>query len=819
VVLEPGYWKSPLGPAGLVWPGQLYENDRVSGTTTDTARPTAGQAYFPLLIVAAGIVAYHNSLSGVFVFDDHSAIVDNPSIFRLWPPHVPTNTARPLTYYTLAINYAISDLNTWSYHVFNLAIHLVAGLALYGLIRRTLHSEKLQHSYEASAGAIAISAALIWVVHPLTTQSVTYIIQRAESMMGMLFLLALYCVVRGIQSRHAGRWYTCAVLACAAGMGTKEVMATAPVLIFLYDAVFVSSSVKKLLRERWQLYAGLAATWLVLAGFVFLNEDDKVPGAIDSIPWQPLQHALTQPEVILHYLRLSIWPAPLCLDYAWPPSTELNEFLLPAILVGLILLVTVLMLFRRSPLAYASAWFFLILAPTSSIVPTKDLAFEHRMYLPLAAVVTVIVWLFYVLLRYLERKSQTLNRLGPCTAISLVTVSVATLSVLTIMRNQVYHSRVAMWSDVVTHNPDNPRGHNNLGRALGFEGRWEEAAAEFQRALELNPTYVHARSNLGWVLINQGNHEEAIKYCQQALQLRPDWAQAYHHLGVAQVQMGLVERGIASLRKALETEPGNASTHYRLGRALLQRGRYQEATSAFRETLRFKPNHAQACNDLGDTLRRLGDYEEAFTLFEKALHLDPDSAEVHNNLGIALIRKGQTDLAEEHLRTALKINPQFAEAHNNLGSLLLKQGQTESALSQYREAIKIKPDYAQAHLNLADVLWQEGQFAETLEHYQKVLELEPDTHRAHDRVGLVLFNQGQVDPAITHFRQALKLAPDSFGTHCNLGVALASQGNSEEAEAHFRAALRIKPDFEPARKNLERLLQQQGEESSPEEPR
>ncbi|MHC4446834.1 MAG: glycosyltransferase family protein, partial [Planctomycetota bacterium] len=347
-------------------------------------------------IVAAGVLVYLNSFQGVFVFDDHGQIVDNQKIRSF--DHLWGN--RPLVRLSLAVNYHFGELNVWGYHLVNLVIHLLAGLTLYGIVRRVLLLEPFRRSCAQSAHWFALIIALVWVVHPLQTESVTYIIQRAESMMGLFYLLTIYCVLRGSTAPRPPVWYAAAVLACALGMASKPVMVTAPIVALLFDWAILSGSIRRTLRRRWPLYAGLASTWVLLVAtgtteLILSPDSSKRPTAgFGYVGCTPLEYALTQPGVILRYLRLAIWPHPLCLDYGWPIARAAGNVLLPGVLI-----VTMAGVSVWSFLARKQAWigflglsFFLILSPTSSIVPFAHPAFEHRMYLPLAAVVTVLVF-------------------------------------------------------------------------------------------------------------------------------------------------------------------------------------------------------------------------------------------------------------------------------------------------------------------------------------------------------------------------------------------------------------------------------------------
>ena len=202
--------------------------------------------FIPLLVVVAGLAAYHNSFTGAFVFDDLPSITENITIRHLWPltgPLTPphggglTVEGRPLINLSLALNYAVGGLNVWGYHAFNLAVHILAALVLYGIVRRTLLTERLRGRFGNAAAGLALAVALIWVVHPLQTEAVTYIVQRAESLMGLCYLLTLYCFMRGAVPGATKLWQVGAVAACAMGMASKEVMISAPIIALLYDRV------------------------------------------------------------------------------------------------------------------------------------------------------------------------------------------------------------------------------------------------------------------------------------------------------------------------------------------------------------------------------------------------------------------------------------------------------------------------------------------------------------------------------------------------------------------------------------------------------
>jgi len=269
----------------------------------------------------AAVAAYHNSFSGPFILDDLISITGNPSIRHLSPigavlspPNPVGSGGRPLLNLTFALNYACGGMSVRGYHVLNLLIHVLAGATLFGVVRRTLLQPGLHERFGASAKALALSIAGLWTVHPLQTESVTYVSQRAESLMGLFYLLALYCLIRGARPAAPATWPALAVAACGAGMASKEVMVSAPLVLLLYDRTFLAGTFPEAWRQRWRLYVGLAATWLVLAYLAGSSRlQERGVGYGFGFTWWT--YALTECRVLVDYLKLAVWPHPLVLDY------------------------------------------------------------------------------------------------------------------------------------------------------------------------------------------------------------------------------------------------------------------------------------------------------------------------------------------------------------------------------------------------------------------------------------------------------------------------------------------------------------------------
>ncbi len=559
-----------------------------------------------LVLVIAGLYAFHNSLNGPFIFDDRFAIPANPTIRHLWPiwdalspPGQGCAVAgRPVVNLSLASNYALGGLDVRGYHAVNLALHILTGLTLLGIVRRTLSGPRLASAYGKDATWLATAMAVLWLVHPLQTESVTYIVQRTELMMGLFFLLTLYSVIRGAASPNSGRWYAAAVVCCVLGMGSKEVMVVAPVLVLLYDRCFLAGSFREALRLRRGLYAGLAAGWLVLGALASTHPRSRSLIRAGLQPVTSLDYAKTQFGVIVHYLRLGFWPHPLVVDYDdWPIARTPADFLPWAAVLAALAAAAAVASRRRPWIGFLAAWFFVILAPTSTIVPiVTEVAAERRMYLPLAAIVVLVVVGLHAGFRRLTPGNERM-----LTMVIVIALTVA-LATATVRRNADYASPLAVWSDVVAKRPDNARARLNLGDYFYRHGQLKEAKEQFSASVRLGPVNPEAHYGLAVVLAGERDFAGAIAEHEAALGLRPGYADAHNGLGAVFAMQGRTDEAVAEYTKAVELAPDHANAHYNLGVALANQGRTEEAARHYQEALRVDPNLQPARSAL-DALR------------------------------------------------------------------------------------------------------------------------------------------------------------------------------------------------------------------------
>jgi tetratricopeptide (TPR) repeat protein len=526
--------------------------------------------WLALLLAVLALAVYGNNLRGAFILDDVPWVLYNQNIRTLrpwWKPVV--HTSRPVLQWSLAANYAVGDLNPLGYHVVNDVLHALAALALFGVVRRTLRTERVAARFGEAADGLGFAAALLWALHPLDTEAVSYVVQRSESMVGLFAILTVYCVIRGATARGANGWNLLAVVSCALGMGSKPVAVIVPLLVLAYDWTFLAGTWSELWRRRWGLYVGLAVCWLLAGVFLYTGGREWVGSAGmvyggRAISW--VDYVALEPAVILHYLRLCFWPDHLCLLYARPQQSVGPLFWLQCGAISVLVIATVYLLARKSGAGFLGAWFFLALAPTSSVIPLLHPEVEHRMYVPLMAVMAGIAIAGRAAVERVARSSEARRWLG---AAALVLAAVG-LGATTIRRNQDYRTEVSIWRDTAQKAPTNPDAQYGLGLAWATAGRIDEAGAAFAEAMRLQPDYKQVEYDWGVILIRTGREAEALTHFAAALRIDPRFAKAEDGIGYVLYHQGKLAEAIQHFFEATRLNPNDIQAQYNLSRAVYE---------------------------------------------------------------------------------------------------------------------------------------------------------------------------------------------------------------------------------------------------------
>jgi protein O-mannosyl-transferase len=660
-----------------------------------------------LLIIAAGASTYWNSLSGPFIWDDQTSIVTNQTIQRLWslpgplaPPRETPVAGRPIVNLSFAINYAFGGLTETGYHAWNIAVHIACALLLFSIVRRTLAGPKLKGRFGSSSTNTALCAALLWMLHPLQSEAVDYITQRTESMMALFFLLTLDCSIRARRSGDAPFWQVLSGLACLLGMVSKESMVTAPLIVVLYDRVFEFNSFREAYRSRKWLYWSLAATWIVLGAIVSQQPRSTAGFSVAVSPWTYL---LNQIQMIGRYLRLTVWPGPLVLDYGLPRPVGIRDVVGDALIVLPLLLAAGLALFRWPAIGFLAVTFFVTLAPTSSVIPiASEVGAERRMYLPLAALaVLAAVGMRMLIDRAGSDPVRQKRTRFAVTSVALVVLIL--LAIRTIFRNAEYATPLSLWRTVVERHP---------------HGR--------------------ARMSFATELITAGNHEEAMSQLREAVLDYPD---ARFALGTELIISGRSAEGIEVLRQFIQDDPSKLNripARTLMGQALTTQGKLAEAADQFGAVLKIVPTHVGARVNLADVLAAQGKLEEAATEYRALLAMQPNNAEIETRLAMTLSALGQSSDALGHFRHAHQVNPQSVTVNRHLAELYLRQNDAVQGEAYAREALRLDPRDV-ASLNMLGVaLASKGQLDEAIARFRQALEINPSDRQV----------QGNLDRAL-----------------------------------------------------------------------
>jgi len=573
------------------------------------------QTLMLVVLAVLGLLIYAHTLESPFVFDDGFNILNNAAI-RLTEPtwdglkkaawESPSRN-RPAAYLSFALNYYFHHYQVVGYRVVNILIHLAAGLILFFLTQRTLTLPGLHPRYESQARWIAFFTALVWMVHPLHIQSVTYIVQRMNSLASMFYLLAVLLYVQGRLAAKKGRrsaFFAGCGLAGLLAVGSKENAATLPFILFLYEWFFFQNTSWSWLKRRWWLPGGIVLFFIV-AAFLFLGPDPlaAILRTYEHRDFTLSERVLTQFRVVMFYISLLFFPHPSRLNLTHdftlshsllsPPTTLLA-------LAGLLGLAALAVFTARKDrlVSFGILWFLGNLVIESSVIGS-EIIFEHRTYLP-----SMMVSLLVVALAFRFIKPRVIK-------VGLFGLIAAVLSLWTFERNLVWQDEAALWQDCVDKSPRNARAHNNLGLALAKRGAAARAIEHYRKALDLKPDHPEAHNNLGLALAGLGRYDQALRHYQEALKYDPLYVPALNNLGKEMRLRGRLDEAAAYYRTALEVQPDSSEVHNNLGVALAVQGRLKEAVEHFQKALTLDPGYVGAARNLDQARKMLAEKSKA----------------------------------------------------------------------------------------------------------------------------------------------------------------------------------------------------------------
>jgi len=538
-----------------------------------------------ILIACLGTAVYSNTLLCSFHFDDIPYIVDNllikdihhlQGIWNWWP-------CRFITFFSFALNYHFNQLDVSGYHVFNLAVHLIAAIFVWWLVRLTFLTPVMKDEPIARhADFLALFAGLVFVSHPIQTQAVTFIWQRTASMAAMFYLASMCFYVRsGLDSTKAGKvlYYILSLIIAGMAMFTKENAITLPLMIVLYEFCFFRSAKVinwKRLIPFFFVFLIIPLTWVLTGAEKSQSKHSFIPN-IDSI-----HYLLTQFRVIWTYIRLLFIPVHQNLDYDYSFSKSLFELPVFLSFAGLALIfIFALRVFSTYRLiSFSIFWFFLTLLPESSFFHFGDVIFEHRLYLPLVGFSLFLVTVLYYLA----------NRYSVKAAWIILSIFIVTNSMLTYQRNKVWKDELTLWSDIIQKSPYKARPYNSLGLIYENKGDDKKALYYYNKALEIFPGYVDALNNRGLLYYKRGDDDAALFDFDRAIELKPDLVNAYNNRGLIYAQEGDLSLAIMDFNQCIALNPDYARAYVNRGLVWARQGDIAQAMSDYNKAIELNPD-------------------------------------------------------------------------------------------------------------------------------------------------------------------------------------------------------------------------------------
>lgn len=595
--------------------------------------------YFIILIFLAGCLLYINTLNAPFQFDDFENIVNNPRLHSV-SNFIPPTGSRDVGSLTFALNFALSRFDVVSYHVFNILIHILNSILVFFLY--TLLLKKITPEIaDDKIGLIAGFTALIFLVHPIQTGAVTYIVQRYASLATFFYLFSIVMFLRS-SLRYSGEkkffsaphltYYLLSLLSAVLAMRTKEIALTLPLAILMcWFFIGTARESSRSWANKFLYLAPFLVTFFIIP-LGFLNTSLPIGELIGEISSKSTaaerigrtDYLFTQFRVIATYLRLMFVPIGQNLDYDYLISRSLFEpSVLMSLLLHVLIIVSAIIYFLKNRqglsiiILFGIFWFYLTLSVESSFIPIKDVIFEHRLYLPSSGLIAAFVTAFVISAE--KFKKEKVYKIVIAVMIPILVI----LSGLTIKRNMLWQDGIALWEDAIKKSPHKSRPYSNLGTLYNHRGMYKAAETVYLKAIELDPGFPGMHNNLGNVYKTVRRYQEAIDEYTKTLTLDPRYAEAYYNLGTTFYETGRNDKALANYKKALELSPQMYEAYTAIGNSYDDMGLKPQAFEMYTRSLEINPYYYMTYYNRGVLYESIRDIESARKDYLKALELQP----------------------------------------------------------------------------------------------------------------------------------------------------------------------------------------------------
>lgn len=643
-----------------------------------------------ILIAIVGFACYFNAFSVPFIWDDVALVSDNPLIKdirylgRIFSRDVfilaseESAFYRPLQTISYMLDYHIWGLNPFGYHLTNIILHILVAVLVYLFVSSIMYqvsskrcSNVLHATCDVQHNFISLITVLLFVVHPIHVEAVTYISGRADILMAIFLLSGLIFFIRG------SLWLS--LFSFIFGLLSKELALIFPLLIVLYSFYFKPQAYKHK-RLYFLLLFLLSALYVYLRLNIFPQHAFLAPQAT---VYKNMPFFLSAPIL---YLRILFFPVNLHMSYTVILPRSIWEAGVIISILGLISLVfLIIAAFRRAKLvSFALIWFLLLLLPHLGVFPLNAYFAEHFCYLASLG----IFFIAAISLAYLIRKNKSW--------VFLTAITVMAYGLATVRYNVV----------------------------------WQDPARFYERIIKISPGSFTAYNNLGFVEEERGNYLRAEEYYLKAVNMKPDFEIAFINLLRAIYLSGKEDAAIAQMNNFLKKHPASYLGWASLGSMFEHSGRFSEAIEAYQQSIKIKPGIPSTYIFLGRTYSEAQDVESAIKALNSAIALDKQNPLYHNELGLLFKNQGLFEQAVKEYIVALSIEPANAQINLNLGIAYSLMGNLNEAERYMLKAVKLGNNSAIVHYNLGVFYWQKKEYGRAKEEFDLALRFNPDFNQA-----------------------------------------------------------------------------------------
>ncbi|MBT3921551.1 MAG: tetratricopeptide repeat protein [Nitrospina sp.] len=720
------------------------------------------------LLILISMLTYFNSLKGSFQFDDVPLLkshwlINTDAFFN--HPRSGQIGNRPVLYWTFALNNQLAQHQVFGFHLLNLALHIGVTLLIFFTIWRAGYLQN-EHKW-----GFPLSAALLFTLHPLNTDTVSYISSRSSLLATFFYLLTLYIFLnlfslnKNTSLIKRGFISLLVLLGIYLCVATKLIGATLPFILVVWYWSFIGRKQfpefhQKTLNNK-SFNIGLASAVVIIVG-ILLFKDSWIYIPLDQgfelfgrIPYLMVQLKV----IVFYYLKLFCFPFNLNVDSGFSFSSPASDFTI--IFSGLIILAIVLTTFKWKNIwvIAGTLWFFITLAPTSSFIPLNDLAVEHRMYLPMSLGLSLIAAVGITTFPALWR-------------LRLLVVLLVSLGITTTTRNADWVSELSLWKDSAKKNPYSPRSHNNLGKTYYEKGNLALAAHHLEKSVANIPRFIDTQYN--------------IKSAEEFLQRRKRIT-------------GTITNKNVNHSKPTGLMAELVEPHFNLASVYLDQGRLDDAEHEYQKTLALRPGHISSQIGLSSVYNKKGFFDQATKTLELMIKKnlsskDPNLALARLNLGELYGKTRKIEKAITEWKAAIKINPSLLPAHFNLGTAYMMKGKLQLAESAFELCLKLNNHYEPALFNLAKVYQRQEKWAESTQQFKAFLEVAGPRPSAYTQMGFNLNRQSDWDNAKHFLEKSISLQPEDINTRITLAETFTNLAQIKKAHEHLTTALKMHPN-------------------------